>query len=78
MCLDHTIAHETYHFFPTLPLEPVPTCSPNHVGHYFHKLYSRNHPHSDHAMYLLPIELKVVLRCKCDEEFMPFEFDLET
>jgi hypothetical protein len=26
MCLDHIIAHETYHFFHALPLKLAPTC----------------------------------------------------
>ena len=26
MCLDHTIAHGTYHCYLTLPLKPTPTC----------------------------------------------------
>ena len=33
MCLDHIIAHETYHFFHAQPLNLLPHVSSNNVGH---------------------------------------------
>ena len=44
MCLDHVIAHDTYHFFPALPLEPNPTCITKQCGIvHLRKRCSHNH-----------------------------------
>ena len=62
MCLHHIIAHETYHFFHTLPLKLAPTCFIKQCGTF--RTQEFEHTWWSGFQIMLNVQHKVHVTCK--------------